>query len=192
MRSLELDFSEIKDPRDIHVVFSNAFAFPGWYGHNWNAFWDLISSDYPLPDRLMLRGLDHLERVFPGEVEQMLSCFADYNSPIRICAVSVTNDYGTRMFFLSYEVKPTVDAARPAVDGAIVNCWVKADSANTANQIARDRIVEAGWEVVSHEEVGPVHVDLDKEDEDSFIRQACVDGAVFNFHSWSSEDDNGQ
>lgn len=36
----------------------------------------------------------------------MLRCFGDYNNRERVCRVSVTDAYQTRMFFLSYEVWP--------------------------------------------------------------------------------------
>ena len=61
MTTMEVDFSQVAQPRDIHVAFSTALGFPEWYGHNWDAFWDLVSSDYPLPDRLTSRGLDHID-----------------------------------------------------------------------------------------------------------------------------------
>jgi len=193
MTRLEIDLSRIETAHDIHALFSEALGFPGWYGHNWDAFWDLISSEHPLPEQLIIRGLEQVERNLPWEAEKMLACFEEYNnSSGRVCRVRVTDDYDTRMFFLSYEARPTKRAAEQDVLGAFINCWIKADSAGAANQIALRMIKADGWEVVSPEKVTPVTVDLAQEEEDSLIRQACVDGVVFQYHTWSSEDDQDE
>jgi ribonuclease inhibitor len=192
MTCLEIDLTRVAAAPDIQLVFAKEFGFPGWYGHNWNAFWDLITSDYPLPDELSIRGLDHVERILPREADLMLRCFGDYNNADRVCCVSVTDDYDTRMFFLSYEARPTSNALQNDALGAIINCWIKADSAREANQIARTKIGEHGWDVVSQDEVGPAILDLANEGRDSFIRQACIDGAVFDYHTWSSEDEEDE
>lgn len=80
MTTIEIDLSTVAQARDIHVAFSNALGFPEWYGHNWDAFWDLVSSEHPLPGALTIRGVDHVERVLPAEATKMLACFADYNT----------------------------------------------------------------------------------------------------------------
>src|SRR6185503_2258586 len=117
-------------------AFSDALRFPDWYGHNWDAFWDLVSSSCPLPEQIVIRGLDHVERALPEEAEKMLSCFGDYNNNSNnICVVSVTDDYATPLFFLQYKARPTARAERRDVAGAYVNCWIKAKSARDAHTI---------------------------------------------------------
>jgi RNAse (barnase) inhibitor barstar len=188
--SLEVDLSQVRSAREVHAVFAAALRFPDWYGHNWDAFWDLISSDCPLPEHLSIRGFDHVERTLPREAELLLTCLADYNSAERLCRVSVTDDYQTRMFFMSYEARPAENAGSEDAIGAIINCWVKADSAREANQIARREIKADGWDIVSQEDFSPVELDLAQEDRDSVIRQACIDGTVFELHTWSSDVDD--
>ncbi len=188
---VEIDLLGVVRARDIHVAFSTALHFPDWYGHNWDAFWDLISSDYPLPDRLALRGLDHIERLLPDEATKMLRCFAAYNNESgRVCALAVTDDYSTAMFFLQYEARPAPTADLGSVRGAIVNCWFKAPSAREAHAGAVRSIEGEGWEVLSHEEVGPRCLATANDDDRAFIAQACVDGEVFSFHTWSSDGDD--
>jgi ribonuclease inhibitor len=178
MTAVEVDLSRVTNARDIHVAFSKALRFPDWYGHNWDAFRDLVSSSCPLPDQVVIRGLDHVERVLPEEAEKMLCCFGDYNNESeRICAVSVTDDYATPLFFLQYEARPP-RAERRDVAGAYVNCWIKAKSAREANKIALTRITNHGWEVLSHEEVAPTSLATAPEAHKPFIEQACVDGRV--------------
>jgi len=50
----------------------------------------------------------------------MLRCFADYNRESgRVCALAVTDDYSTPMFFLQYEARPAPTADLGSVRGAI-------------------------------------------------------------------------
>ncbi|HTR55618.1 MAG TPA: barstar family protein [Kofleriaceae bacterium] len=191
MKALEIDLSRVTTARDIHVAFSTALQFPDWYGHNWDAFWDLVSSDSPLPAKLTIRGLDHVERVLPDEATKMLRCFADYNSESgRGCAVSVTDDYSAPLFFLQYEARPTARLDGQDLGGAFVNCWIKAKSARDANEIAIALIGEDGWSVISHEEVGPTSLATASENDAPFVAQACVDGAVFDYHTWPVDEDD--
>ena len=190
MTETEIDLSHVVYPRDIHVAFSTALRFPDWYGHNWDAFWDLISSHCPLPDRLRIRGLDHIERVLPAEAAKMLTCLADYNNaPDRVCAVTVTDDYATPLHFLQYEARPTSTTDADDAKGAFVNCWIKAKSSREANEIAIRFIRDEGWEVVRHEEVGSVSLATASDDDRPFVARACVDGAAFDFHTWSSDEE---
>lgn len=187
----EVDLQRVATARDIHVAFAAALGFPDWYGHNWDAFWDLISSDYPLPDRLTLRGLDHVERLLPAEAAKMLRCFGDYNNATgRGCALTVTDDYSTVLFFLQYEAHPAPRSKHVGLRGAMVNCWIKAPSTREAHARAVKSIEDEGWEIVSHQEVAPRTLSAATEGDRPFIEQACVDGAVFSFHTWSSEGDD--
>lgn len=184
-----VDLSCVGSAREIHAAFSNALGFPEWYGHNWDAFWDLVSSEYPLPDRLTIRGLDHVERLLPNEATKLLTCLGDYNNDTgRLCKVRVTEDYAIPLFFLQYEATPTSSADHGDAKGAFVSCWIKAPSSQEANRIAWKRIQELGWEIVSHEEIAPASLANASDDDRRFVEQACVDGTVFNFHSWSSEE----
>jgi hypothetical protein len=140
-----------------------------------------------LPDQLTLRGLDHVERTLPRDAALLLNCLVDYNDTDRTCRVRVTDDYVTRMFFLSYEARPTDNSARENAIGALVNCWIKAESAREANQIAGKEIRSHGWDVVSQEDLSPVALDLAQEESDSVIRQACIDGCVLELHTWSTD-----
>ena len=44
-----LDFTNMKDWREFHIIIEKEFDFPDYYGRNWSAFWDcmtdLIDSD---------------------------------------------------------------------------------------------------------------------------------------------------
>jgi RNAse (barnase) inhibitor barstar len=188
--SFEVDLSRATGAQDIHAAFATALGFPEWYGRNWDAFWDLISSDHPLPDQLHIRGLDHVEQTLPREADLMLRCLGDYNNRAGrwTCSVSVTEDYYARMYFLAYEGRPGPALALHDVVGAIIHAWIKAGSAREANQRALERLDAQGWEVVSHDEMRPVDPRQDAGADNDFVRQACIDGAVFHLRTYGSEE----
>lgn len=60
---IHLDFTDCKYPLELHERIRTAFSFPEWYGCNWDAFYDLLSTNvaenhvivtglYALPDSL--------------------------------------------------------------------------------------------------------------------------------------------
>ena len=45
VKTIELDLTGCKHPRDIHEKIREAFSFPDWYGMGWDAFRDLLWSN---------------------------------------------------------------------------------------------------------------------------------------------------
>jgi RNAse (barnase) inhibitor barstar len=190
MAKLEVDLSRVRASRDLHDAFATALDFPEGYGRTWNAFWDLISSDHPLPEELIIRGLDHVERILPEDAKLLLDCLGDYNNQSgRICRVAVSLDYDTRMFFVSLEVRP-IKGRHEGVVGGYVSCWIKAASSALALREARRELETDGWKVTSRDLPQPFSPrDPTDEDIEPFIRQACVDGAVFVIDTYASDGD---
>lgn len=75
-----IDVSGIYDDEMLHEYLSKTLGFPGYYGWNWDAFWDCISSDdqSSMPTLLKIKGIVELRRVAPGSAEQLESCLEDY------------------------------------------------------------------------------------------------------------------
>jgi hypothetical protein len=120
----------------------------------------------------------------------MLACFGAYNNDTgRICAITVTDDYATPLFFLRYELKPTDTPRLSRYKGAFVDCWIKSASARQANEIAHRKLIREGWEVVSHDEMAPASLGSASPDDRDFIAQPCVDGSVFHVQTWSSDEE---
>lgn len=63
----------------LHEILAAALNFPGYYGKNWDAFWDCVSdpSQSTVPDVLVLRGWDILKSRLPDDADALKQCLAD-------------------------------------------------------------------------------------------------------------------
>lgn len=61
-----LDFNGCKTYRDIHARIHETFGFPDWYGRNWSAFWDLLSTECDA-DEVIVKG----ESSMPAEYKDV-------------------------------------------------------------------------------------------------------------------------
>lgn len=73
---VEIDLSGVASEREVHEAFASSLHFPDFYGHNWDAFWDILCGFDLFPRRLTLVGREHLERVVPRAYERLQSCFS--------------------------------------------------------------------------------------------------------------------
>jgi RNAse (barnase) inhibitor barstar len=72
-----IDFSGVTTESEVHELFFRLLPFPVFYGHNWDAFWDVLTGFDCFPRHLTLSGTDHLRVHVPRAYEQLQSCFAD-------------------------------------------------------------------------------------------------------------------
>lgn len=72
-----IDFASVSTEREVHELFARSLPFPDFYGHNWDAFWDVLTGFDCFPRRLVLSSTEHLRTVVPRAYEQLQSCFAD-------------------------------------------------------------------------------------------------------------------
>lgn len=87
------------------------------------------------------------------------------------------------MFLVTYDVRPSdSNPKRDDLGGAIVNCWVVADSLDFAVLKTQERLVESGWVVVDRVTAEPAYADDHGHNE--YFRQARVDGLVAVFHTY--------
>ena len=77
---LTIDVSRISDDETLHEYLSKTLRFPGYYGFNWDAFWDCICSDEQsnMPIVLRIEGLTDLRRQAAWSANQLESCLNDY------------------------------------------------------------------------------------------------------------------
>ncbi len=96
------------------------------------------------------------------------------------------------MHFFTFLAVPTPDAKEfHESAGAYVNCWIRDDDRQSAEQRAKDGIQEYGWSVEALEGeavVTSAHYDADDEDRE-FYEQALMEGEVLVFTTWPQGDD---
>ena len=55
MKIITLDLTGCKGWDELHERIRKAFKFPDWYGKNWDAFWDLVSTECDA-DKVIVKG----------------------------------------------------------------------------------------------------------------------------------------
>lgn len=84
-----IDMSEIASIDHLHEVLSEALDFPGWYGKNWDAFWDSITALVEMPEHLQLIGWGPFAERFPRDASIMKKCLDDMSSELPTLAAIV-------------------------------------------------------------------------------------------------------
>ena len=66
---IELDLASVKTPMELHIMLSERFRFPTYYGRNGDAFWDCITDpeQSAMPRILRLVGWSALSRRMPRD-----------------------------------------------------------------------------------------------------------------------------
>lgn len=77
--SLAIDVSSVSTVHELHALLARHFAFPSYYGHNWDAFWDCITDTErrSLPEALEVFGLGALTAKLPREAQLFQQCLAE-------------------------------------------------------------------------------------------------------------------
>jgi RNAse (barnase) inhibitor barstar len=67
--TLDVGFASTK--RSLHEMFAAVLGFPGYYGMNWDAFWDCICDpeQSSMPQHLILKGMSYLEERLPKDTD---------------------------------------------------------------------------------------------------------------------------
>ena len=66
--------------RQLHELLAQALGFPGYYGHNWDAFWDAITGLVVMPHRLDIWEWPRLAERLPRDAHLLVSCMLDARS----------------------------------------------------------------------------------------------------------------
>lgn len=77
VREVSIVLRDVSTPRELHECLRNALTFPGWYGHNWDAFWDAITGLVDMPHRLRFIGWSILEDRLPTEAQKLRECLEE-------------------------------------------------------------------------------------------------------------------
>lgn len=79
LQRVDIDLSEVASSSELHSVLSDALDFPGWYGCNWNAFWDAITGLVEMPAQLRLSGWEALSERLPDVAPLLRECLTEMN-----------------------------------------------------------------------------------------------------------------
>ncbi len=86
---VEVDLGGVTRKEEIHDRFAAALGFPSYYGKNWDAFWDCVTTLDPMPQRIRIKGVSALAGMLPGEVDHLKRCFDDFRSEPDLQGVTV-------------------------------------------------------------------------------------------------------
>lgn len=90
-------------------------------------------------------------------------------------------------FLVRYQARPDEShPGREELAGAFVNCWIVADSLESALRRTADEIAGSGW--VIGERTSAEIADPAEHADDSAFRQAQIDGLVLVFHTFGKEE----
>ncbi|HRE84539.1 MAG TPA: barstar family protein [Opitutaceae bacterium] len=79
-RLVVVDLSEAETPIQLQDVLAAGFAFPDWYGRNWDAFYDSVTTLDPMPKKIVVRGLKALSKRLPGDAERLTDILEDFRA----------------------------------------------------------------------------------------------------------------
>lgn len=84
---VEMDVSRVASIGDLHQQLARALGFPKFYGNNWDAFWDAITSLVNMPQHLIVHGWRNITDHWPDDAETMAQCLHDLNTqyPANAC-----------------------------------------------------------------------------------------------------------
>lgn len=74
---LKVDVGSVSTRQELHNLLFDAFRFPDYYGHNWDAFDECIR-DVELPLHVEITGLESLRVRLPREAELLQRCVIEF------------------------------------------------------------------------------------------------------------------
>ena len=93
MKVVKLDLTDCRSADEFHERIRVAFDFPEWYGKNWSAFWDMMTSECTA---------DKVEIYGEGAIDDQFSHYLEKLHEILERTIAFDQEYGYPPF--SYEV----------------------------------------------------------------------------------------
>ncbi|WP_198084773.1 barstar family protein [Variovorax sp. E3] len=81
---------DVRSSLELQQRLMTSLDFPGWYGNNWNAFWDAITGLVDMPHRLRLVGWASLEDRLPLDAKQLQECLTQMQDEQPTLAAAVS------------------------------------------------------------------------------------------------------
>ena len=74
---IEINLRAIESPEELHSLLMSSFNFPGWYGANWDAFWDAITGLVEMPCTIIFLGWHEFSQRLPKEASLLKECLVE-------------------------------------------------------------------------------------------------------------------
>lgn len=89
---LTVDLNDVSSSLELQNRLMTSLDFPGWYGRNWDAFWDAITGLVDMPHRLRFVGWTDFADRHPRDAKQLRECLARMRAELPIHAAVVAYD----------------------------------------------------------------------------------------------------
>ncbi len=86
---VSIDLSQAETSAQLHVLLADSLGFPGSYGHNWDAFWDAITSLVAMPRRVLMVGWAAFQARLPDDARIMRQSLDDMAAEFPALAAKV-------------------------------------------------------------------------------------------------------
>lgn len=73
MINYTVNLSKIKTLYALHQELKDSLQFPDYYGMNWDAFWDCITSDIEIPATIYIEGINLMPKDLKGMGDKLVS-----------------------------------------------------------------------------------------------------------------------
>lgn len=76
MKTIIIDFSDINDIAEVHLMLKEKFNFPEWYGENLDALWDMLTG-YIEPCIVEFKGFETVSEDIRDYLQDVLGIFLE-------------------------------------------------------------------------------------------------------------------
>lgn len=73
-----IDFTNVTNYLEMHLVIREALDFPDYYGCNWDAFWDCLTNMVGRPVNIEIIGFDVIEQKFDNAAKTMTEILREF------------------------------------------------------------------------------------------------------------------
>lgn len=88
--TVEVDVTGATKEEEVHGRLAAAFGFPDYYGNNWDAFWDCVTTLDPMPKKVRIRGMKFMSSALPREAAIFRKCLEDFRAIPEARALEIT------------------------------------------------------------------------------------------------------
>lgn len=74
---IRINLENVTSAAELHALLMESLDFPGWYGRNWDAFWDAITGLVEMPEQLVLDGWQQFSQRMPADAQLICKCLED-------------------------------------------------------------------------------------------------------------------